>query len=329
MSGIRKILVVVDPTAGAPQAAVTKAAAIARRCGAEVELVACQRSIKLLGEPRNDRALKLLDELGATLLAGGVHAEKTVIRGPSLHRALLTHIKVCHADWVVKGTHAHRLSSRFFSRSTDWHLIDECPVPILLAKSRDWAGIPVVLAAIDPGGDPESLRRDPKILDISFRLTRLLQGVLHVVHAYQPPAKVQAMTNPSRNAALAPLAFNVDTDCEERERQYAEVSEFVRSCSIQPQDLHVDMGSAASYLPHIASEAHADIVVIGANSPGSAIPVVHDGVAARVLDGLPCDLLVLRAASRSGLLEELRQRDGRPPINEFVRPTQITLAQKQ
>jgi nucleotide-binding universal stress UspA family protein len=44
----------------------------------------------------------------------------------------------------------------------------------------------------------------------------------------------------------------------------------------------------------VASQANADLVVIGAGPPGSAVPVLHDGLAARVLDRLPCDLLVPR-----------------------------------
>jgi len=296
VSAIRKILVVVDPTAAAPQAAVTKGGALARRLGAEVELLACQR---ITGHERvesDERELALLEKLGTPLIAGGVHVDKSAIRGTCLHRALLDHIKACGADLVVKGTHRHRLSSRLFCRSTDWHLINDCPVPILLTKSRDWDSFPVVLAAIDPSGeDSESLRRDPKILDTSFRLTQLLEGVLHVVHAYRPHAKVQAIVSGPRSAPLAPAAFMVETDCEERERQYAQVSEFVRGCRIHAHHLHVDMGIAATYMPQIAARAHADIVVIGADSPGSATPLLHDGVAARVLDHLPCDLLVLRS----------------------------------
>lgn len=295
MRAIRKILVIVDPTAPVPQVAVDKAAVFARHYGADIELLECQRQSQCEAEDPSDHGSPLLEELGTRLLAGGIKVERNVIRGALLHEALLTHIKACHADWVVKGTHPHRLSSRVLARSTDWHLIDNCPIPLLLTKSAGWGRSPVILAAIDPtSGNVESTRLDPIILETSSHIARLLDGELHVAHAYLPAAKVLAVGNTLANVAMAPVAPPAETESEERERQYAQVSEFVRRCGVRPQHLHVDMGDAASYLPRVASQEHADIVVMGAGPSGSAIPVLHDGIAARVLDGLPCDLLVLR-----------------------------------
>ncbi len=295
MSAIRKILVIVDPTACAPQAAVDKGGMLAGRCGAGLELVVCQPPAEAGDGDRSGRAARLLDDLCSPLLASGVSVERTVIHGASLPCALLAHAKACRADWVVKGTHSHRLSSRLLSRSTDWHLINDCPVPLLLTKPHGWATFPVVLAAIDPvSGDAESTRRDPAILDTAHWITQLLQGSLHVVHAYRPAADVRDMGGAASDPRSASASRRVDSECEERERQYAQVSDYVRRCRVSPQNLHVDMGIAASYLPRVALQEHADILVMGAGSPGTAVPVIHDGMAARVLDSLPCDMLVLK-----------------------------------
>jgi universal stress protein E len=51
-------------------------------------------------------------------------------------------------------------------------------------------------------------------------------------------------------------------------------------------NLHVNAAMATEYLPRMAAEWHADIVVIGA--------IARSGTAERVLEALPCDVLVVK-----------------------------------
>lgn len=287
---------IADPTVAGPQASADKAALLARRCGAEIELLVCQRcrEVEELAQGQ-DQLSQMLESLAAPIAADGVKVQTTLVHGESLHRTLIEHVRSRRVDWVVKGTHPHRLPTRVFSRSTDWHLINDCPVPLLLTKSRPWTRTPVVLAAIDPAtGDLESARLNPTIVDTASRITRLLQGTLHVVHAYRHASNVKSSSIVGGDAGWPPPESPVEAGCEEREQRFAQVSEFVRCCRARPQELHVDMGSVASFLPRVALQVNADLLVIGAGAPGSAFPLLHDGLAARMLDLLPCDLLALK-----------------------------------
>jgi universal stress protein E len=60
-------------------------------------------------------------------------------------------------------------------------------------------------------------------------------------------------------------------------------------------NLHVDAGVAAEYLPRMAAECHADIVVMGATARSGLKRVLHGSTAERMLETLPCDALVIKS----------------------------------
>jgi nucleotide-binding universal stress UspA family protein len=70
---------------------------------------------------------------------------------------------------------------------TDWELLRQSGVPLLLVKRPGVYRRPVVLAAVDPDhryAKPQRLDRE--ILQASAVFARALRGTLHVAHAYSP-----------------------------------------------------------------------------------------------------------------------------------------------
>jgi len=81
--------------------------------------------------------------------------------GDPLHTRILERAERMHADLVVKDTHHHALARRTIFTNTDWHLVRDCLVPLLLTRPSDWQECPVVVAAVDPG----HLHGKPALLD--------------------------------------------------------------------------------------------------------------------------------------------------------------------
>jgi nucleotide-binding universal stress UspA family protein len=145
---ISHILVIVDPSSESRQAAVDKAALLARRLNASVELLICDIASALddhpvtlhvhTAPPSNTHLLDLLQTLAAPLRAQGTEIELRIIYGKSLAASLVDYLSDSKADLVIKDTHHHSFARRTFLGNTDWHLSRACTVPLLLTKAKPW-----------------------------------------------------------------------------------------------------------------------------------------------------------------------------------------------
>jgi universal stress protein E len=306
MQRIDRILAVIDPTVETHHGA-AKAARLARACGATLELFVCDFDPALSGQPFFDTdALRLLREefvservqmlehLAEELRAGGLNVETHVHWDNPLFRGILRRIEESGTDLVVKEPHYHSLLRRTLVSNTDWNLIRTCPVPLLLAKAGAWPAHPRFLAAIDPGhaGDkPAALDHD--IVATAQWLAQRLGGEVRMVHAFFPAALL-AMTV---GMAGMPLAADVTaSDIIEHSRKEVEaaVRRIADARAVAPEAVRIVQGAATEALPAQAGSERADVLVMGAVSRSRLQEVFIGSTAERVLDRIPCDVLVVK-----------------------------------
>jgi universal stress protein E len=309
MKRLDRILAVVDPTSEA-QPALARAATLARRCEAVLELFVCDFDPALSGQPFFDtdklrllreefvsERLEYLEELAEELRAEGLAVETHVHWDNPTYRGILRRVEESSPDLVVKDTHHHTVLRRTLFTNTDWSLIRTCPVPLLLAKPADWPDRPRILAALDPGhlGDkPAALDHD--ILEWSELVAARMGGELHAAHAFFPAALLAATTS----MADMPMASGM-TAAEivetERQRIAGVLAEVVRSHPVDPSRVHLEQGAANDVLPRVAASLGAALVVMGAVSRSRLQEVFLGSTAERVLDRLGCDVLVVKPAN--------------------------------
>lgn len=302
MNPIADILVIVDPTV-VEHAAVAKAQALAKWLGAGIELLVCDtktsRDMRLaatLSGKRDttlgDSLQTLLDGLAEPLRADHIEVTTQVISGDPLHEAVIAWMRNSPADLVVKDTHHHSLAKRTFITNTDWNLIGACPVPLLLTKPTHWGVPPVLVAAIDPGhASDQTAALDHRILDITVSVAKRIGAEVHAVHAYFPATIVTA-----GGSGMPPMiGVSAEALVAERELRRSQIKQFVAPYGVATANQHVDMGVAVEYLPRMAAECRADIVVMGAISRSALKRLFIGGTAERVLDTLPCDVLVVKS----------------------------------
>lgn len=309
-----RILAVVDPTVEI-QPAVVKAARIARTSGAVLELFICDYDPALQGGrlSRTDALLALRDEfltdraeylenLADELRVGGLTVETHVHWGNPLHRGVLKRIEESNPDLVVKDTHYHSMIRRTLLTNTDWHLIRTCPTPLLLAKPQEWRAHPRFLAAVDPGHlDDKPAALDHDILDFAGLLARRLDGTVHAVHAFLPAALL-ALTTGMDGLPLGGEGAVDEIVATERRRVEAGVLQLAAAHDVAAADVHLVQGSAAEALPEAAAAQQADLVVMGAVSRNRLEELFVGSTAERVLDRLPCDVLVVKPPDFSALM---------------------------
>lgn len=308
MQRLDRILAVIDPTVEV-QVGALKAARLARLAGATLELFTCDFDPALTGQPffdtdalrhlREDfiaERAEHLEDLAVELRAGGLDVSTHVHWDNPLYEGILRRVAEFTPDLVVKDTHYHSILRRSLFTNTDWNLVRRCPVPLLLSRQPDWAERPLLLAALDPGhhGDkPAALDHD--ILDTAQLLARHLDGTITAVHAFFPAALLAA----TGGLAGVPLATELgvaELVEDERARVAAGMRELAQAHGLDPDALAVLQGAAVEVLPRVAEERHADIAIMGAVSRSRLREVFVGSTAERVLDRMPCDVLVVRSA---------------------------------
>ncbi len=313
MGRLDRILSIIDPTSDV-QPALDKARFLAQRAGATLELFVCDFDPSLTGRPLFDseklRELRadfvderteFLESLADGIRAGGVPVETHVHFDNPVYRGILRRVQESSPDLVVKDTHHHSAIRRTLLSNTDWHLIRSCPAPLLLAKPREWPARPRILAAVDPDhvGDPAA-ELDHRILRDAAVLAGLLAGDLHAVHAFFPAALLAAVTG---TGALPFVAGVSAAEVIERERARLGLvlADLASAHGIPPGRVHLEQGQAADVLQVLARSLSADVLVMGAVSRSRLQELFVGSTAERVLDRLPCDILVVKPAELRAL----------------------------
>jgi universal stress protein E len=301
MNQISRILVVVDPSVVGRQAAVDKAALLARSLDASVELLICDIESALNDEvvtlhahktpAFNANPLDLLDALAAPMCRQGLNVAVRTIYGKSLHDSLLDYVCGSNADLVVKDTHHHSLAKRTFLRNTDWYLTRGCPVPLLLTKKKPWGQPPVIMAAVDSHHANErgaALARD--ILCCASSLAGRLTGELHVIHTFVPTAFL-AVVAAGNLRMTAEYSEGLQV---EHSFVFRQIEHLVSAYGVTQERLHIEMGTPQDCLTQTATKHNTDVIVMGASSHGSWHRMVVGSTAATLLESIPCDILIIR-----------------------------------
>ena len=298
MKALRNILVVADPTQR-EQPAIQKAARLASRVDARVQLFACDtpqsRETRCFGSRvGNEEGLpadleSLMEEWARPLRADGLEVTVECTTAKHVYPAVVKRACATELDLLVKDTHFHSLAKRTFITNTDWHLIRECNVPLLLTKSTPWPERPTILAALDPThSHKKPVLLDQDLLDWGATLAAVLEGQLHGVHAYIPTAALAAGSVP------APVVIPPQAIADEERAKRAELQALAASYGLSERHLHVEFGTAVEVIPRIARDIQADIVTMGAISRSSAELFLIGHTAERVLERLHSDVLVVK-----------------------------------
>ncbi len=304
MHEIKKIIAVVDPTEKF-QPAMHRAAWLARKTGAELELLVCYYNEYLSGDRLFDspslekaraeviaREEKQLDALAEPLRAEGISVRTTALWDHPLYEGVVRHSIESGADIVFKDTHHHSLVTRAVLTNTDWNLIRTCPVPLWLVKPRDIAVTPIFVAAIDPMNEhdkPAAL--DDEILKLGRFLSEKVGGSLHAFHSYDPRIAVATATANAYIPVSLPLDAIERQMHEDHQKRFGEITVFH---DIDADKAHLTSGLTHEELPALAKQIDAGVVVMGAVARNRWKRLFIGATAERTLENLPCDLLIVK-----------------------------------
>ncbi|MDH3419838.1 MAG: universal stress protein [Gammaproteobacteria bacterium] len=306
MSANKSILVVIDPTAD-QQPALERAAWLAGQLGASLELLICDYDQHLSGgrffssdamEGAQRELLKMhelrLEALAAPLREQGITVGVDARWEHPLDHGVLRKAAELQPIIVAKDTHYHSAIRRALFSNTDWSLIHSCSAPLLLVKPRQFAAEPKILAAVDPlHAHAKPAELDHAILALAKELATALHGDLQVFHSFDPAPVIAGATG----SIASPIAVPVRELTAALEQSHRKaLAQLLDAYPVPDSAVHLHQGVAAEALLALSSNLPADIVIMGAISRSGLKKIFIGNTAERVLDRLPCDLLIVKPA---------------------------------
>ena len=233
-------------------------------------------------------ALARLETLAAPWRARGLKVSTAAEWDFPPHEAIVREALRADADLiVVQGRGRHHFPALL--GYTDWSLLRDSPIPVLLVKNPRPYLRPRVLAAVDPVhsySKPSDL--DSIILREAESLARSFGTAPHVMHSYmRPPA-----------LGLQDVAAIVIETIDKQVRRDARKAfgELLHGTSVAPSRRHLVEANPVDAIIRTQREIGAAIVVMGAVSRRGLKRVFIGNTAERLLDELTCDLLVVKPA---------------------------------
>lgn len=299
-----KILVVLEPD-NHPMDVLSRAEWLAQAYGADVTLLWCDQDVSPLGKPFlvsneaeaiSEQILEaqigIIDELAAPLQAAGIHVDRLVLEERPIAEAILHYVDLLQPGFLLKGTHYHPAAERSIFVDTDWHLMRSSECPIWLVKPGKMATDPVIVAAVDPihsHDKPAAL--DHIIIGQSKDIADRANGSVILLHTYDVLMGVGA----AATRTFKPIKLAVDQIGEEMRNDHRQkLDTLAEQNGIDQKCTHQLAGHAHELIPAFAREVDASLVVMGALARWGIKRAVIGSTAERVLDQLPCDVLVVR-----------------------------------
>jgi universal stress protein E len=296
-------MVVVDPRART-QPALEKAARLSVARATPLEVYTCDWHEGLDGRGR-DVALAR-----RRVLADGEAALEALIRdyapaakgaevryelGHPRETAILAHVRRVRPSLVILDSHFHAETRRALFGPADWPLIRDCPVPLLYAKPRHWRAAPRIAAAVDPRHPAAGAGQlDARLVATAAGLAHALRGSLYVVHAWL--AIEPGIAGPTALGLPAMDAGEIERLVDGAEQAArAKVLALTRGVRSPRPEIVLLRGAAIETLPGFAEVEGLDVLVLGAVSRSWLYDTLIGATAERLLERVPCDVLVVNA----------------------------------
>jgi len=315
MPPIRRILVAVKELHAKSHPAALKAAQLARACGAELHLFHILASpvyadFYALGDQspegrERDMRQQALHRLEAIADQFRQHSIKVTVAAEwdyPVYEAIIRTAVAVKADLIVASRHAGRHTAPWLLRLTDWELVRQSPIPVLLVKNAHAYRHPAVLAAVDPThAFAKPLQLDKEILRMARVVSEGLRGTLHAVHAY---ARMPIGSVPAEAATAGVMTPRLFEELERKALRLAtaSLSRELRATRIASARRYLIPNDPVAAIVEAARRSRCAIVVMGAVSR-----LLIGNTAERILDELSCDILVVKPPKfRSRLLGAAR-----------------------
>ena len=193
--------------------------------------------------------------------------------------------KACEAgdyDIVLKSAHN---SKTLVHTPTDWHLLRECPAPVLIATRSKWPAKARVLAAVDPTRKDRAHKRlNKRVIEAAIAFAETHDAEVHLGWSVQAPE------------VLADLDV-IDPDAYRKqliETMTPRLHELADQFGIPHSRIHTPKGKPGVALSGLAAKLKAEVIVLGTTARTGVSGLLVGNTAEKVLNDARCDILAIK-----------------------------------
>ncbi len=280
------LFVIIDPTRE-EQPALMRAAEIANFAGGRIHAFCAvyEDDLSLYASRRDakyklrHRALDKVDNLINPLVNDRVTIDKEVIWNEHWYQSAVHACARVGADIMIKSTYIHEKILDGFRKRSDYHLLRHNSCPVLLVQSPKPCRYQTVLAAIAiEDGDNRHDELNNFVISHARRICRTRGGELHVVAALEDNLDIARLLN-----------MPVDEDDEKLSTAQMISLRF----GIEPDNIHIDYGSAQQVIVTMVKQTEAQLLVIGTIARSGVSGAILGNTCEKVLDDLSIDILTV------------------------------------
>ena len=281
-----------------------KALRLAESSGACIELFRCCYNTSLRNSYLFDKesliraehgfmhqAEKELEGLAKQIAAEGIEVDYDVCWERHHADSLVRKVLRFQPDILMHQIEKHSRLGHFLFAQSDWQLIRECPVPLLLLKEHSWSDGGHVAATVDPFHEcDEPATLDSHILNWSAGIAQHLEGEMRVMHCF--------------NVLPHSAIFDEHVVADFEGIQVKVRREHIRALDnlLEPYGLNTDSsrvnlleGTPHRMMLEYVDEHHVDLLVMGAVSRGVFDRLMVGSTIERILDSIHCDIMVVKS----------------------------------
>jgi universal stress protein E len=230
-----------------------------------------------------------LETIATKLRKEGLKVDVSATWDFPVYEAVVRRAARDNSDLIVAERHAKPHIAPGLLQLTDWELLRNSPVPVLLVKTPAPYKRPVVLAAVDPAhtlSKPAALDRE--ILALGRTLAKALRGPLHAVNAFAP-----FPTQPPPRRLISESSVKQLVNAAERVARQSFLRT-VQPARIPEAQCHLIGRHPIDAIQETARKTHASIVVMGAVARSGLRRFFFGNTAEALLDSLNCDMLIVK-----------------------------------
>ncbi len=273
------------------QIALARGLALARKLNAPVEVVGfCYEYLTDISAPvKKQLKAELVAKKQAWLEAevkkqapDGLKFSVRVVWEKSVHEWVSKRCSQKKYFAVIKT--AHR-SGSFLYTSTDWHLLRECPAPVLIEAQKKWNKARPIVASLDLETHHKTKQQlNERIMDHAIDIANAMGSELHVVYAISIPTLLRDMD-----------IIDVDEHMLKRRKKLEPIiDQLCSDYGLSRKNVHLKSGSAPKVIPSLANKLKADLVVMGTIGRRGLRGKLMGNTAEQVLQYLRTDVLAIK-----------------------------------
>ncbi len=213
---------------------------------------------------------------------GDVRTAVSVVWQKSIH--LWIDEQCARKEYTAVVKTGHRTET-FYYTSTDWHLLRECPAPVLIAAEKKWRATKPIVAAVDLSDDSRAHRQlNDLVVSTAKRLAETLDCKLYVVNALHIPAVLTELD----------LVDEYTHGKKLKEALEPKVAKFAKAHNIPRSSIKLKQGPVDKVITSESARLKAQLLVMGTVGRRGVRGRLLGNTAEKVLSKLRTDVLAIK-----------------------------------